>query len=158
MTTVFGVRTDASGAHVTVGFPNPNGSPVNSAVLHLRHFGSSATAPWEVVGTDDTPQFSLTTPRYGAMVSSPLSVGGAIDGVDESIKVRVWQLSSPTPIGIFCCQPAGGAGVPWAAAVTFTGATDPVVIVAASTGGHLAAVERFTVTGVRLTKGSTPGL
>jgi hypothetical protein len=32
--------------------------------------------------------------------------------------------------------------------VTWQGATDPVLTVAAATGGHLQAVERFTVTAV----------
>jgi hypothetical protein len=160
VTTVFGVRTDAAGAHVTVGFPNPNGQPVSSAVVHLRRFGSGNNAPWEVVGTDDTPTFSLTKPGYGAVVTSPFAVGGAITGVDENIRVEVLQLSSTTPIGTFCCQPAGNTGQPWSANITFHGASDPgnVLTVAASTGGHLAAVERFTVTGVRTSGGSTPGL
>jgi hypothetical protein len=158
VTTVFGMRTDATGAHVTVGFPNPNGSPVNAAVVHLRRFGPGADAPWEVVGTDDTADFSLATPRYGATVKSPLSVGGAIRGVDENIQVQVRQVSSPTPLGAFCCQPAGNSGAPWGATVSFKGATDKVLIVAASTGGHLAAVERFTITGIRTAAESTPGL
>jgi hypothetical protein len=158
VTTVFGVRTDATGAHVTVGFPDPNGSPVNAAVVHLRRFGTASDAPWEVVGTDDTANFSLTIPRYGSTVKSPLTVGGAIVGVDENIRVQVRQVSSSTPLGVFCCQPAGNSGAPWGATVAFKGATDKVLIVAASTGGHLAAVERFTVTGVRTGAGSTPGL
>jgi hypothetical protein len=158
VTTVFGVRTDSTGAHVTVGFPNPTGSRVNSAVVHLRRFGTAATAPWEVVGTDDTSGFSLTTPKYATTVTSPFTVGGAITGVDENIKVQVLQLSSMTPLGLFCCQPAGSTGAPWQATVTWHGATDKVLIVAAATGGHVAAVERFTVTGVRTTAGTTPGL
>ena len=158
ITTVYGVRTDAIGAHVTVGFPNPNGAPVNAAVVHLRRFGTAADAPWEVVGTDDTADFTLTTPRYGSVVKSPLTAGGAINGVDESIRVQVLQVSTTTPLGVFCCQPAGNSGAPWSAAVSFKGATDKVLIVAASTGGHLATVERFTVTGVRTSAGSTPGL
>jgi hypothetical protein len=158
VTTVLAVNNDSSGAHVTVGFPNPNGAPVTSAVVHLRRFGTANDAPWEVVGTDDSPDFSLTKPVYGATVRSPLNVGGAIIGVDENIRVQVLQLSSHTPLGVACCTPAGSSGAPWAATVTFHGATDSVLILAASTGGHLAAVERFTVTGVRTGGGTTPGL
>jgi hypothetical protein len=158
VTTVFGVRNDSTGAHVTVGFPNPNGAAVNAAVVHLRRFGTGPTAPWEVVGTDDTSNFSLTNPRYGTTIRSPLAVGGAILGVDENIRVQVLQGSSPTPLGVYCCQPAGSSGAPWAATVTFHGASDDILIVAASTGGHLATVERFTVTGVRTKAGTTPGL
>ncbi|MDQ6615824.1 MAG: hypothetical protein M3083_14065 [Actinomycetota bacterium] len=158
VTTAFGVWNDATGAHVTVGFSNPNGNPVNSAVVHLRRFGAAKDAPWEVVGTDDTPNFSLTSPRYGATVSSPLLAGGAIMGVDESIRVQVLQVSSAAPLGVSCCQPAGNSGAPWATTVAFRGASDKVLVVAASTGGHLAAVERFTITGVRTSAGTTPGL
>jgi hypothetical protein len=158
VTTAFKVTNDSTGAHVTVGFANPNGDPVNAAIVHLRRFGTGADAPWEVVGTDDSPNFSLTVPKYGATVTSPLKVGGAIVGVDESIRVQVLQGSSATPLGVFCCLPAGNSGLPWSATVSFHGATAPVLIVAASTGGHLASVERFTVTAVRTHSGTTPGL
>lgn len=158
VTTVLAVNNDSAGAHVTVGFPNPNGAPVTSAVVHLRRFGTASDAPWEVVGTDDSPDFSFTKPAYGATVKSPLNVGGAVIGVDENIRVQVLQLSSPAPLGVACCTPAGNSGAPWAATVTYHGATDAVLILAASTGGHLAVVERFTVTGVRTSGGTTPGL
>jgi hypothetical protein len=158
ITTVVGARTDSTGAHVTVGLLDPNGRPTHAAVLHLRRFGTGADAPWEVVGTDDTTDFSLTTPLYGTTVTSPLKVGGAINGVDESIRVQVLQLSSSTPLGVSCCTPAGNSGKPWSATVTFKGATSKVIIVAASTGGHVASVERFTITGVRTSPGGTPGL
>jgi hypothetical protein len=158
ITTVVGVRTDSTGAHVTVGLINPNGQPTHAAVVHLRRFGTGTNAPWEVVGTDDTADFSLTTPGYGTKVTSPLKVGGAINGVDESIRVQVLQLSSSAPLGVSCCTPAGNSGIPWSATVTYKGATSSVLIVAASTGGHVATVERFTVTGVRTAPGATPGL
>ena len=148
ITTAFGTRTDTKGTHVTVGFPNPNGQPVNAAVIHLVRFGSAADAPWEVVGTDDT-DLSLTTPHYGATVSSPLTVGGRITGVDENIKVEVLQLSSTTALGVSAGTPAGGVNSPWSTTVSFLGATERVLTVAASTGGHLARVERFTITGVQ---------
>jgi hypothetical protein len=156
--TVIGTRMDATGAHVSVGFLNPNGQSVTAAVVHLVPFGTAAEAPWEVVGTDDA-DFSMATPRYGATTTSPASVGGFITGVDEGIKVLVLQQSSQLPLGQFCCLPAGGTARPWNTTVSFLGATDNVLIIAASTGGHLATVERFTVTGVRTRSGQpTPGL
>jgi hypothetical protein len=100
------------------------------------------------VGSDDT-DFSLTTPAYGAKVTSPVTAGGRITGVDESIRVQVRQVSTERPLGEFCCVAAGGQQTPWQASVSFTGATDGVLTVVASTGGHLKRVERFTVTGVR---------
>lgn len=155
----FGTTTNSAGEHVTVGFDNPNGQPVKAAVIHLVRFGPGTDAPWEVVGSDDGPDFTLATPAYGAVASSPVAVGGKITGVDESIKVQVLQQSSTMPLGVSAPTPAGGNGSPWKTTVSFRGATDAVLTIAASTGGHLAAVERFTVTGVRTAASApTPGL
>lgn len=119
-----------------------------AAVIHLVRFGTGPDAPWEVVGTDDTT-FSMTRPGYGSVARSPMTVGGRITGVDESVRVDVRQPSSPNPLGTSCCMSAGGNGQPWRSTVSFTGAYDPVLTVVASTGGHIAEVERFTVTAVR---------
>jgi hypothetical protein len=145
------IRTtmDDKGAHVAVGYATEGSQTGTAAIIHLVRYGDGADAPWEVVGTDDTPDLTLTAPRYGASVTSPISAGGSISGVDESIRVQVFQPSSSKPIGESCCLPAGGTGTPWQTKVTFTGATDPVLTIVASTGGHLQAVERFAVTGVR---------
>jgi len=138
----------STGAHVSVGYHPTSGRTSTAAVIHLVRWGAEGDAPWEVVGTDDTT-FTLTTPAYGATVSSPLRVGGAITGVDENVRVTVLQPSSASPLGTFCCQAAGGDVSPWSATVTFAHATDPVVTVVATTGGHVQSVERFTVTGGR---------
>ncbi|MFI8101157.1 hypothetical protein [Streptomyces sp. NPDC086023] len=136
-------------ARIGVGLGNPEEARRGTAaVIHLVRYGTGADAPWEVVGTDDTT-FSLTLPAYGSRASSPLRAGGRITGVDESIRVEVRQPSSPRPLGTACCTPAGGSGTPWNATVSYTRPTDPVLTVVASTGGHLAEVERFTITAVR---------
>ncbi|MFD4240562.1 hypothetical protein ACFWP3_02985 [Streptomyces sp. NPDC058525] len=119
-----------------------------AAVIHLVRYGTGPDAPWEVVGTDDTT-FTLTAPAYGATASSPLGVGGRITGVDESIRVDVREPSSARPLGTACCTPGGGSDQPWTATVSYTRPADPVLTIVASTGGHLAEVERFTVTAVR---------
>lgn len=119
-----------------------------AAIIHLVRFGTGSDAPWEVVGTDDT-DFSLTVPAYGSLVRSPLATGGRITGVDEGIRLQVLQPSSEKPLGTACCTSAGGTDDPWKSSVSFTGADDPVLTVVASTGGHVAEVERFTVTAVR---------
>jgi Immunoglobulin-like domain of bacterial spore germination. len=102
-----------------------------------------------VVGTDDTT-FTLTTPRYGATVSSPLTVGGRVTGVDESIRVTVLGRSA-RPLGEHCCLPAGGERRPWSAKLRFSPPEerDDLLTVVASTGGHVADVERFAITAVR---------
>jgi hypothetical protein len=146
--TVIAQKVDGKGAHVSVGFLNPNGQPSTAAVIHLVRFGTDPDAPWEVVGTDDTPSFALTAPPYGSSASSPLTVGGTITGVDENIKVQVLGLSASGPLGASGGVPAGGTATPWRTTVSFTGASDPVLTVAAATGGHLQRVERFTVTAV----------
>jgi hypothetical protein len=156
---VVGHTIGAADAHVMVGYPTEGGRTGTAATIHLVRFGAGPDAPWEVVGTRDADtQFSLSRPAYGAVVSSPISAGGKIAGVDESIRVQVRQPSSAAPLGESCCTPAGGTeGTPWSAEVSYRGATDPVLTVVASTGGHLLQVERFTVTGIRPTsRPSTP--
>lgn len=78
-----------------------------AAVVHLVKYGSGEDAPWEVVGTDDT-SFSLTRPRYGATVRSPLTVGGRITGVDESVKVQVRRPARPPRWGRRAAWAPGG--------------------------------------------------
>jgi cell division septation protein DedD len=146
--TITSQRTDSDGAHVGVGYVDPNGTKRTAAVLHLVRFGTDTDSPWEVVGSDDT-DFSLEKPDYGSVVSSPVTVGGHITGVDENIKVSVYQVSSEKSIGQACCTPAGGVNQPWSTKVSFSGATQPVITIVASTGGHLLAVERFAIQGLR---------
>ncbi|MDQ1734847.1 MAG: hypothetical protein QOH56_1098 [Pseudonocardiales bacterium] len=136
---------EADGAHIGVGYLDPNRVVRTSAVLHLVRFGTAADSPWEVVGSDDTT-FSLEQPGYGSTVSSPITVGGQITGVDEAIVITVRSLAAGivgrTPSSI----PAGGMDRPWQASVSFTGSG--VLTVVASTGGHLKQVERFALQGV----------
>jgi hypothetical protein len=134
-------------AHIGVG-PRGTEGPRTAAVLHLIRLGAGTDAPWEVVGTDDG-QLSVTTPAYGATVSSPVTVGGAVTGVDESLRVAVHQRSSGSPVGTFCCVSAGGFPGRWSARVPFRAGADPVLTIVVSAGGHVADVERFAVTGVR---------
>ena len=136
-------------AHVAVGIKLPSGRISTAAVVHLVLFGSGRYVPWEVVGTDDTT-FTLDRPAYGSTVPSPVTAGGTITGVDESIRVTVHALPAQGPVGTYCCQPAGGTRSPWSANVTFRATSGQVITIAAATGGHVAAVERFTVTGARI--------
>jgi acyl dehydratase len=135
-------------ALVAVGYPIGNRAPGTAAVLHLAKFGTGTDAPWEVVGSKDTT-LTLTQPGYGARVRSPVTVGGTITGVDESIRVQVHQPSSEQPIGQTDGLPAGGENTPWSTTVTYQGATAPALTIVASTGGHYTDVERFAITGIR---------
>lgn len=139
----------ATEAYVKVGYaPDEGNRLLVSANLHLLRWGTGDDAPWEVVGTEDT-SLTLDTPRYGSTVGSPLTVGGEITGVDESMHVRVLQPSSPTPLGEYCCRSAGGTKARWSATVAFSGATDPALTVVAHTGGHIQNVEVFAITAIR---------
>ena len=80
-------------------------------------------------------------------MSSPVLAGGKITGVDESIRVTVRSLPAQGPAGTYCCRAAGGTCSPGSARVTFHVTPGAVITIAASTGGHVAAVERFAVTG-----------
>lgn len=138
------VRADE--AWIGVGYQTEGGGLATAAVIHLRRFGPSPEAPWEVVGTRDTT-LTLDTPRYGSAVSSPLTVRGTVTGVDESLRVQVRQPSTGM-LGERCCLPAGGEATPWETSVSFSGATDAALTVVVSTGGHVREVERFAITGV----------
>ena len=89
-------------AWVSVGYDAGSG-PSTAAIVHLVRFGPGDDAPWEVVGTRDT-DLTLEAPSYGSGVSSPVTVGGRITGVDESLRVQVRQASSEAPIGEACCS------------------------------------------------------
>ncbi|GAA3431769.1 hypothetical protein [Kutzneria kofuensis] len=136
-------------AHVGVGYELPDGRTATAAVIHLVKISTGRDAPWEAVGTDDTPQLTLTTPPYGSTVTSPAKVGGNITGVDESLRIQVFRLAEEKPIGRTDGIPAGGQNTPWTAQVSFTAPTGSVLTIAVSTGGHVNDVERFAVTGVR---------
>lgn len=145
------VKTVVDGEHarVHVGLKGEGSEPMVAAVVHLMRYGSGDQAPWEVVGTDDTT-LSLTMPAYGASVTSPLTVGGRITGVDESIRLRVLRPGADAPLGERCCVAAGGEKAPWSATLSFKPDHGRTLTVVASTGGHVAEVERFAVTGVTL--------
>ena len=136
-------------AHVTVGFHRPDGHVSAAAVVHLVKFGSGQNVPWEVVGTDDTT-LTLDIPAYGGTATSPVRIGGKITGVDESLRAEVHRLGSSGPVGSYCCRPAGGQATPWSVSVSFHAPPGQVITIVVHTGGHVAAVERFAVTGVRV--------
>lgn len=142
ITMVTSSRYDARGAHIGVGYRNPAGQPATAAVLHLIQY--SGNGAWEVVGSDDTT-LSLEQPAYGSAVTSPMTVGGHITGVDENIKVIV-RSQGHGVVGSAAGLPAGGQDTPWQTTVSFTGSGALTVV--ASTGGHLQAVERFAIQGV----------
>jgi hypothetical protein len=65
---------------------------------HLARIGAGQDAPCEVVGSRDTT-LTIDRPAYATKIASPVTVGGRISGVDESILVQVRQPSSERPIG-----------------------------------------------------------
>jgi hypothetical protein len=135
--------------HVTVGYTTPDGKTATAAVIHVMRYGDAANAPWEVVGTSDD-QLVLETPNYATTGRSPMTVGGYVTGVDESLRVRVLQ-SSTGQLGQSTPLPAGGTHAAWQTTVDFdtAAATDPALTIVVSTGGHVQGVERFAITGVR---------
>ncbi|WP_157963865.1 hypothetical protein [Actinocorallia populi] len=134
-------------ARIGVGY-RAEGGALTAAVVHLFRAGGSPDGPWEVVGTDDTT-LSLTTPSYGARASSPVAVAGRITGVDENLRARLVHPHAGDPLGEYCCLPAGGRDARWRLALPFTGGIEEVATLVVWTGGHVAEVERFAVTGIR---------
>jgi hypothetical protein len=146
--TVLDSQIDDTEAVVEVGYEGESGRLTPAAALRLVRFGDGPDAPWEVVGTvDDT--MSVTEPAPDVEVTSPVRVGGLISGVDENIRVQVRDPAVQKPIGESCCLAAGGENSPWSASVNYRGASGALLTIVASTGGHVADVERFAVTGAR---------
>lgn len=137
-------------AWVGVGALLPDSDRIRTAaVVHLARFGDTPDAPWEVVGTRDTI-LTLDRPAYGSVTGPVIEAGGIISGVDESLRLLVVQSAQPEPLGEACCVPAGGQQQPWSSRVTFDGARPGPVVLSVSTGGHVADVESFAVTGLRV--------
>ncbi|MTE14297.1 hypothetical protein GLP40_16195 [Nocardia sp. CT2-14] len=134
-------------AWVSVGFDNPNGVAAVAAVLHLVRMGGGDTAPWEVVGSEDTT-LAISTPPYATAVHPPVTVGGTVTGVDESLRIRILRLDREQPVGESGPIAAGGNGSPWSTAVSIDAACPATLTIVVATGGHVAEVERFAVTGV----------
>ncbi len=148
ITQVIGTRLDKLGAHVDVGYRDPNGAERTAATLHLVRFGTAKDSPWEVVGSDDTT-LSLERPAYGSRVTSPMTIGGHITGVDENIVVSVVKRlgANASTVRPVARVPAGGDHAVWTTGpVSFT--DRGVLILLATTGGHLQQVERFAIHGV----------
>ncbi|GAB2840996.1 hypothetical protein GCM10022221_45380 [Actinocorallia aurea] len=140
-------KVSGGDAHIGVGYRTEGTRTATAAVLHLIRTGEGGDAPWEVVGSDDTT-LQVSSPAYAARVASPMTVGGLITGVDESVRVTVRRLGSADPVGGHCCVSAGGEDSPWSATVPFSAGSGRVLTVVVSTGGHLQDVERFALTGV----------
>jgi hypothetical protein len=148
ITKVTSTLIDDQGAHIGVGYDDPNGKPRTAAVLHLVRYSATVgdtNAPWEVVGSDDT-DFSLEQPDYGSQVGSPMTVGGHISGVDENIVVVVRDQSGAIVSGEVASVAAGGQNSPWHTTAAFSGSG--VLTIVAFTGGHLIQHERFAIQGV----------
>lgn len=119
-----------------------------AAVIHLIRYGSGRNAPWVVVGTNNA-LITITTPSYGGAVTAPLTVGGLITSVDESLRIKVLGASS-TPVAEVGGLPVGGTRQPWSARLALSASRGSVLTIVVSTGGHLRDVERFAVTAVRV--------
>ncbi|MGU3501734.1 hypothetical protein [Mycobacterium sp. C31M] len=135
-------------AWVGVGYASPNGDSHTAATIHLARFGTAPDAPWEVVGSLDD-DLALTSPPYGSTAGSVIDAGGTITGVDESLHLQVHQGTGGEVLGEFCCVPAGGEAQPWSARVATSPPQPGALTVVVWTGGHVAEVERFAVTGLR---------
>lgn len=137
-------------AWVRLGWRLPNGADSVAAVVHLARIGEGDNPPWEVVGTEDST-LTLDIPVYGARVTSPVTVGGLITGVDESLRVQVRGLDSPGVLGEVSGSPAGGEKQPWSVRVSFRGSSGAVRTIVVSTASHTGpGISRFAITGVRV--------
>jgi hypothetical protein len=139
------VRADE--AWIGVGFRG-EATTVTAAVVHLRRFGPSSDAPWEVVGTRDT-DLTLDLPDYGSTVSSPVVVGGSVTGLEGSLTVSVRQVSAPEPLGGVADLVITPQTSAWDAEIPYAGATDPALTIVVSLRSDAREAARFAITAVR---------
>jgi hypothetical protein len=78
-----------------------------------------------------------------------IEAGGTITGVDESLHLRVRQSTQENVLGDYCCVPAGGESRPWSATFSTSPPQPGALTLVVWTGGHVAKVEEFAVTGLR---------
>jgi hypothetical protein len=142
------VTEHADEAWVGVGYTLPSGETVTTATIHLVRFGTASNAPWEVVGSLDD-ELTLTAPGYGDTVGTVIEAGGTITGVDESLHLQVRQSTQDDVLGDYCCVPAGGESRPWSATFSTALPQPGALTLVVWTGGHVARVEKFAVTGLR---------
>jgi len=135
-------------AWVGVGYALPNGKSTTAATIHLARFGTAPNAPWEVVGSRDDA-LTLSTPLYGSAAGTVIKAGGTITGVDESLHLQVRQSTQENVLGDYCCVPAGGESRPWSATFSTSPPQPGALTLVVWTGGHVANVEKFAVTGLR---------
>jgi hypothetical protein len=135
-------------AWVGVGYLLPSGESTTAATIHLARFGTAPDAPWEVVGSRDDA-LTLSTPPYGSTVGTVIVAGGTITGVDESLHLQVRQSTQDDVLGDYCCLSAGGESRPWSATLSTSPPQPGALTLVVWTGGHVADVEQFAVTGLR---------
>jgi hypothetical protein len=146
---VVGVSYSGDEAWVKVGHHSESGRDITAAEVHLARIGTGTNRPWEVVGTRDST-LSLTSPRYGTTVTSPVTMGGRITGVDESLHLQVRSLTTSGVLGEMSGVPGGGENAPWSGRVSFSAPARTVLTLVVSTGGHAGpGIERFAIMGVR---------
>jgi hypothetical protein len=142
------VTEHADEAEVGVGYALPSGESVTAATIHLVRFGTAPNAPWEVVGSLDDA-LTLSAPQYGSTVGTVIEAGGTITGVDESLQLQVRQSTQEDVLADYCCVPAGGESRPWSATFSTSPPHPGALTLVVWTGGHVARVEKFAVTGLR---------
>lgn len=136
---------------VTVGQHNADsGRTTKVTVVWLKQVGTGSPQPWDVQEATAS-DLTIDQPSRFAHVSTPLIVSGLITGIDESITVQLVSPSTGADLNTTTPHvPAGGTNTPWETRLTLRASNDKVGILVAYTGGHVAAVERLTVTGVEL--------
>jgi len=134
-------------AWVGVGYALPSGESTTAATIHLARFGTP-NAPWEVVGSLDDA-LTLSTPVYGNTAGTVIEAGGTIIRVDESLHLQVRQSTQEHVLGDYCCVSAGGESRPWSATFSTSPPQPGALTLVVWTRGHVAEVEKFTVTGLR---------
>jgi len=121
------------------------------ATLVLAHYTVGEKHLFTVVSVEGT-DLKVSTPKQGAAVSSPLSVSGTIEGVDESIRVTLLDGDGGQVAQAFA---AAGSGAPWRTTLEWSDRTwDDGALVLRTGNARDGATNRLVVLAV--TQGSAP--
>ncbi|MDX6197796.1 MAG: hypothetical protein QOJ79_947 [Actinomycetota bacterium] len=120
------------------------------ARVRLVRVGRDQNGPWSVVGAD-APSLSVTQPRDGDEVSSPINIAGTAADPDTSVHVR---LLATRALGDG--HTMAGRDIPWTHSLPWTGSDWSVAALVANTFDGKGDLHSVTITAVRRAGSSAP--
>jgi hypothetical protein len=146
------VGTAGRGGDVVQVVVKAAGRPVST--VQLEQVGRGTNGPWSVTGAS-AEDVSITTPKAGGDVASPLTVTGRVTGYDESVRVRLFTGAGAQ---LADGHAPAGAEQPWSQPLRWSQSTWTVGLLTASTYDGKGDLHALAVTPVRRGGAGSPGV